>query len=63
MMFGEYCITLSFPFAKMILPFWQKDSLLQYPMTLLQGPNDPVLPTLMYVLGDDALLYNVLLID
>ena len=24
----------------------QKDSLLQYTMTLLQGPKDPVLPTL-----------------
>ena len=26
--------------------FWHKDSLLQYAMTLLQGPKDPVLPTL-----------------
>ena len=26
----------------------QKDSLIQYTMTLLQGPKDPVLPTLMY---------------
>ena len=29
--------------------FWQKDKLLQYTMTLLQGPKDPVLPTLTYV--------------
>ena len=29
--------------------FWQKDSLLQYTMTLLQGPKDPVLPTLMLI--------------
>ena len=29
--------------------FWQKESLLQYTITLLQGPKDPVLPTLMYV--------------
>ena len=29
--------------------FWQKDSLLKYTMTLLQGPKDPVLPTLMYI--------------
>jgi hypothetical protein len=28
--------------------FWQKESLLQYSMTLLQGPKDPVLPTLNY---------------
>ena len=28
--------------------FWQKDSLLQYTMTLLQGPKDPVLPALIY---------------
>ena len=27
--------------------FWQKDSLLQYTMTLLQGPKDPILPTLV----------------
>jgi hypothetical protein len=27
--------------------FWQKESMLQYTMTLLQGPKDPVLPTLM----------------
>ena len=26
--------------------FWEKDSLLQYTMTLLQGPQFPVLPTL-----------------
>ena len=25
--------------------FWQKESLLKYTMTLLQGPKDPVLPT------------------
>ena len=27
--------------------FWQKESLLQYTMTLLQGPKHPVLPTLI----------------
>ena len=27
--------------------FWQKKNLLQYTMTLLQGPKDPVLPTLI----------------
>ena len=26
---------------------WQKESLLQYTKTLLQGPKDPVLATLM----------------
>ena len=26
--------------------FWQKESFLQYTMTLLQGPKGPVLPTL-----------------
>ena len=29
--------------------FCQKESLLQYTMTLLQGPKDPVLPTLIYI--------------
>ena len=29
--------------------FWQKESLLQYTMTLLQGPKDPVLLTLIYI--------------
>ena len=29
--------------------FWQKDSFLQYTMTQLQGPKDPVLPILMYI--------------
>ena len=29
--------------------FWQKESLLQYTMTMLQGPKDPVLPTLVYI--------------
>ena len=28
--------------------FWQKNSQLQYTMTLLQGPKDPVLSTLVY---------------
>ena len=28
---------------------WQKYSLLQQTMTLLQGPKDPVLPTLVYI--------------
>ena len=28
--------------------FWQKEGLLQQTMTLLQGPNDPFLPTLLY---------------
>ena len=28
--------------------FWEKDSFLQYTMTLLQGPKYPVLPTLTY---------------
>ena len=28
--------------------FWQKESLLQYTITLLQGPKDLVLPTLAY---------------
>ena len=35
--------------------FWQKNSLLQYTRTVLQGPKDPVLPTLakigMYLLS------------
>ena len=30
--------------------FWQKYSLLQYTMTLLQGPKDPVFPTLLIIL-------------
>ena len=30
--------------------FWQKHSLLQQTMTLLQGPKDPVLPTLISTL-------------
>ena len=29
--------------------FWQKESLLQYTMTLLQGPRDPVLHTLIHI--------------
>ena len=29
--------------------FLQKDSLVQYTMTVLQGPKDPVLPNLMSV--------------
>ena len=29
--------------------FWPKESLLQYTMTLLQGPKDPVLPTLLKI--------------
>ena len=29
--------------------FWQKESFLQYTMTLLQGPKDPVLTTLIYI--------------
>ena len=28
-------------------PYWQKEGLLQQTMTLLQGPKDPFLPTLM----------------
>ena len=28
--------------------FWKKDSLLQYTITLLQGPKDTALPTLTY---------------
>ena len=47
-----YCSKLSFcqndpPMGE---SFWQKESLLQYTMTLLQGPKDPVLPTLIYIL-------------
>ena len=43
-----YCSKLSFcqndsPIGGSV---WQKDSLLQFTMTLLQGPKDPVLPTL-----------------
>ena len=46
-----YCSNLSFcqndsPIGGL---FWQKDSLLQYTMTLLQGPKDHVLPTLLYI--------------
>ena len=26
--------------------FWQKESLLQYTMNLLQGPKDPVMPNI-----------------
>ena len=29
--------------------FWQKHSLLQQTMTLLQGPKDTILPTLSYI--------------
>ena len=29
--------------------FWQNDSMLQYTTTLLQGPKDPILPTLMFM--------------
>ena len=29
--------------------FWQKESFLQYTMTLLQGFKDPFLPTLIYI--------------
>ena len=29
--------------------FWQKESLLKYTMTLLQGPKDPILPSLIKV--------------
>ena len=41
-------------FAKMIPQcmgesFWQKKKLLQYTMTLLQGPKDPDLPNLTYI--------------
>ena len=50
-----YCSKLSFcqndpPMGE---SFWQKESLLQYTMTLLQGPKDPVLPILM-----DIVMYN-----
>ena len=46
-----YCSTLSYcqndpPMGE---SFWQKESLLQYAMTLLQGPKDPVLPTLLSI--------------
>ena len=46
-----YCSTLSYcqndpPMGE---SFWQKEGLLQYTMTLLQGPKNPVLPTLTYV--------------
>ena len=46
-----YCSKLSFcqndpPIGE---SFWQKESLLQYTMTLLQGPKDAVLPTLMFI--------------
>ena len=46
----EYCSKLSFcqNDPAMGESFWQKESLLQYTMTPLQGPKDPVLPTLMY---------------
>ena len=45
-----YCSNLSFcqndpPMGESC---WQKESLLQYTMTLLQGPKDPVLSTLTY---------------
>ena len=47
------CIVTSFSFAKMILPlgdhFGKRTAGLQYTMTLLQGPKDPVLPTLLYI--------------
>ena len=47
-----YCSKLSFcqnddPMGE---SFWKKESLLQYTMTLLQGPKDRVLPTLTYIL-------------
>ena len=46
-----YCSKLSFcqndsPIGGSV---WQKDSLLQFTMTLLQGPRDPVLPILFYI--------------
>ena len=39
--------------------FWQKESLLQYTMTLLQSPKDPVLPTLMDMPIKDSENYQV----
>ena len=50
---GSYYIVVRFPLLKGFShlciggPFWQKGSLLEYTMTLLQGPKDPVLPTLI----------------
>ena len=46
-----YCSNLSFcqndpPMGE---SFWQKESLLQYTMTQLQGPKDHVLSTLVYI--------------
>ena len=47
-----YCSKLSFFQNDPLMgeSFWQKESLLQYTMTLLQGPKDPVMPTLVTLL-------------
>ena len=37
--------------------FWQKKSLLQYTMTLLEGPKDPVLPTLLMLISHIGALF------
>ena len=43
--------------------FRQKENLLQYTMTLLQGPKDPVLPTLPYIAFQDLICILQLSID
>ena len=37
--------------------FWQKHSLLQQTMTLLQGPKDPVLPSLVCFPKTDTYIF------
>ena len=55
-----YCSKLSF--CKNDPPIggslWQKEGLLQYIMTLIQGPKDPVLPTLMFIIFFHNLIYR-----
>ena len=43
----SWIVVARYAFAKIGGSFWQKHNLLKQTMTLLQGPKDPVLPTLI----------------
>ena len=64
----SWFVLASYPFAKMIPQFGKRKGCYSKTITLLQGPKDPFLPTLMFMplLFHDIFMHcpsNILLID